>query len=168
MDIFLFGDILMFDETMCLLLYFKATNRFLPFQSVLIFHLFWKNVYNQKSLCAPTVVIAPKLVIEKTGPAEVLICEPITYKVVVRNTGDGPAENVKVSDELPAGLRTVDGSSTITAERQGISKRWQLLLVGIKSIVSVEGGAVENTPKGVLVTPVDDADCLKISLDVTA
>jgi alpha-D-xyloside xylohydrolase len=57
---------------------------------------------------------------------------------------------------------------TITVERQGLSKRWQLLLVGIESIASIEGGTVEGSPKGVLVTPANDADCLSISLDVTA
>ncbi|MBN2581521.1 MAG: DUF11 domain-containing protein [Planctomycetes bacterium] len=62
--------------------------------------------------CATTVVTAPKLAIEKTGPAEVLICEPITYKIVVRNTGDGPATNVRVTDELPNGLTAENGRQT--------------------------------------------------------
>jgi alpha-D-xyloside xylohydrolase len=56
---------------------------------------------------------------------------------------------------------------TITVERHGRSKQWQLLLVGIESIASVEGGAVESSPKGVLVTPTHDANWLRISLDVT-
>jgi alpha-D-xyloside xylohydrolase len=52
----------------------------------------------------------------------------------------------------------------ITVERRGISRRWQLLLVGIESIASVEGGVAESSTKGVLVRPTHDADCLKISL----
>jgi alpha-D-xyloside xylohydrolase len=56
---------------------------------------------------------------------------------------------------------------TITVERQGASKRWQLLLVGIEAVASVEGGTIESNKKGVLVTPMYDTDCLKISLDVT-
>lgn len=63
--------------------------------------------------CASTVIVAPKLALQKTGPAEVLICDPITYKIVVRNTGDGPATNVRVRDALPAGLVTTDGQSTV-------------------------------------------------------
>jgi alpha-D-xyloside xylohydrolase len=55
----------------------------------------------------------------------------------------------------------------ITVERQGTSKRWQLLLVGIEAVASVEGGTTQSSTKGVLVTPMDDADCLKISLDAT-
>lgn len=54
--------------------------------------------------CATTVVTAPALAIEKTGPAEVLICDDITYTIVVRNTGDAPAQNVVVMDEMPNGM----------------------------------------------------------------
>ena len=60
-----------------------------------------------------TVVTAPKLTIEKTGPAEALICEPIPIKVVVRNTGDGPAEGVRVMDNLPDGL-TYEGKKSVS------------------------------------------------------
>jgi len=62
---------------------------------------------------APTVVTAPKLTLEKTGPAEVLICEPIPIKVMIRNTGDGPASGVKITDKLPEGL-TCDGSTSVS------------------------------------------------------
>jgi alpha-D-xyloside xylohydrolase len=55
----------------------------------------------------------------------------------------------------------------ITAERRGTSKPWQLLLVGIHSIASIDGGVAESSTKGVLVRPARDVDCLKISLDVT-
>lgn len=63
--------------------------------------------------CATTVITAPKLTLEKSGPAEVLDCEPITYTVVVRNTGDGPATGVKIVDQLPDGLQTTDGNGAI-------------------------------------------------------
>jgi len=55
----------------------------------------------------------------------------------------------------------------ITVERQGASKRWQLLLVGIEGVASVEGGVIESNKNGVLVRPMYGADCLKISLDAT-
>jgi len=55
----------------------------------------------------------------------------------------------------------------ITVERQGASKRWQLLLVGIEAVASVEGGVIESNKNGVLVRPMYSADCLKISLDAT-
>jgi alpha-D-xyloside xylohydrolase len=53
---------------------------------------------------------------------------------------------------------------TINVERHGKSKAWQLLLVGIPTIESVQGGTVENSPQGVLVTPNPDTDHLRILL----
>ena len=63
--------------------------------------------------CARTVIVAPKLVIEKRCPSEVIICDPIEYTVVVRNTGDGPATNVQITDRLPDGLETEDGRTSV-------------------------------------------------------
>ncbi len=65
--------------------------------------------------CADTVITQAKLALEKTGPAEVLICRPIPYSIVVRNVGDAPATGVKIADNLPAGL-TWKGQSAVTAD----------------------------------------------------
>lgn len=64
--------------------------------------------------CARTVVTAPSIEIVKRAPAEVLICDPITYEIVVTNTGDGPATGVRVYDRLPAGLTSSDGRTELT------------------------------------------------------
>lgn len=64
--------------------------------------------------CCVTVVTSPKLAIEKRCPANVTVCDPIEYVVVVRNTGDGVAKNVKFSDNLPAGLTTTDGKNAVS------------------------------------------------------
>jgi len=64
--------------------------------------------------CATTVITQAKLVVEKSCPAEVLICKPIPYVVVVRNTGDAAATNVKLEDKLPAGL-TWRGEKVVSA-----------------------------------------------------
>jgi alpha-D-xyloside xylohydrolase len=53
---------------------------------------------------------------------------------------------------------------TITVERQGAVKRWQVLLINVPSAASVEGGTASASPQGVLVTPAGDANRLKISL----
>lgn len=59
--------------------------------------------------CAETLVVAPEVTVEKTAPAEVLVCEPIAYTIVVRNTGDGDATGIRITDELPEGMETTDG-----------------------------------------------------------
>ena len=64
--------------------------------------------------CVQIKAVQPQLQLAKTGPAEVLICEPIPYTVTVQNTGDGPATNVVVTDQLPAGLVAQDGQRTLT------------------------------------------------------
>lgn len=53
---------------------------------------------------ACTVVSQAGLSLTKTAPGETMICEPIAYKMVVTNTGDAPARNVKFADALPEGL----------------------------------------------------------------
>jgi alpha-D-xyloside xylohydrolase len=55
-------------------------------------------------------------------------------------------------------------SGILTVERQGASKPWKLLLVGIKAVKSVESGTAESTPTGTLVTPSGKANRLSISL----
>jgi uncharacterized repeat protein (TIGR01451 family) len=71
--------------------------------------------YKLPTACARIVAVQPALRLIKTGPAEVLICEPITFIVTVQNTGSGPATNVRITDELPSGLvAIVDGKETGT------------------------------------------------------
>ena len=57
---------------------------------------------------------------------------------------------------------------TITVRRQGSAKRWQLLLVGVESIASVEGGVATSSARGVRVTPAQNTDSLSISLSAPA
>jgi len=59
-------------------------------------------------------------------------------------------------------IKREDG--TLTVVRQGASKPWKLLLVGIKTVKSVNGGTEESTPNGILVTPTMKANRLRISL----
>lgn len=68
--------------------------------------------YNSE-LCCSTNVVQPALAITKTAPAEVTICDPIPMELTVTNKGTGMARNVVVRDQLPAGLTTNDGKSTI-------------------------------------------------------
>lgn len=71
--------------------------------------------YTLPTACAKIVAVQPALQLTKTGPAEILICEPITFIVTVKNTGSGPATGVKITDKLPSGLvAIVDGKETGT------------------------------------------------------
>jgi uncharacterized repeat protein (TIGR01451 family) len=68
----------------------------------------WQNM-----ICVTTNVVAPKLQITKKGPAEVMQCDEIVYTFTVTNNGTGTARNVRVEDNLEAGLIAADGSSKI-------------------------------------------------------
>lgn len=66
-------------------------------------------------VCWQTRAVRPNVTISKSGPAEVLLCDPINYTIVVENTGTGAAENIVVTDTLPNGL-TSNGQRVITRE----------------------------------------------------
>lgn len=66
--------------------------------------------------CATTVVTSPALQLEKSCPPAVVLCDPIEYVLVVRNTGDGPATNVRVTDTLPDGIVTTDGQRSVAVD----------------------------------------------------
>ena len=67
-------------------------------------------------ICLPINVIEPQLSLTKSAPADVLICDPIPMTLVVSNPGNGPTTNVTIVDNLPAGLTTSDGKSSVTLD----------------------------------------------------
>ena len=58
-------------------------------------------------------VIQPELKLTKTAPAEVLLCDLIPVRFVASNSGTGSIQNVRIVENLPAGLRTTDGKSQL-------------------------------------------------------
>src|SRR5262245_16084162 len=68
----------------------------------------------ETSVCSATKVVAPKLAIQKAMPESVTICDPIPVRIGVTNPGTGLARGVKVVDELPAGLTTTDGKTSLS------------------------------------------------------
>ncbi len=64
-------------------------------------------------LCEPIVVVKADIQLVKTAPAEVLICDPIPYKLTVRNSGSSTLTNVRITDQLPDGI-TVEGQRSVT------------------------------------------------------
>jgi uncharacterized repeat protein (TIGR01451 family) len=65
--------------------------------------------------CAQTIIVAPALVIEKQCTPMVTVCDPIEYVITVRNTGDGPANNVVVRENLPSGITTQSGNTGLAS-----------------------------------------------------
>jgi len=66
------------------------------------------------SVC--TTAVQPCLNVQLTGPCDHLLCDCADYKIVVRNTGNGQACNVKLSTSLPCGMSTLDGRSTFETQ----------------------------------------------------
>ncbi len=87
--------------------------------------------------CAVVKVVEPTLELAKIAPAEALLCEPIQVDFVVTNTGTGAAQNVQITDTLPAGLQTTDGKGKIVLEAgtlaAGESRRFSIKLRATKT-----------------------------------
>jgi alpha-D-xyloside xylohydrolase len=91
--------------------------------------------------------------------------EGVTLRVYELEDGDQIlAEIPSLTGEIQTTFEVRREGQTISVERDGKSKAWQLLLVGIPKISSVEGGMVVSHPQGVLITPLPDTDHLQISL----
>jgi uncharacterized repeat protein (TIGR01451 family) len=50
----------------------------------------------------------PAITIEKLSPAEIQVGKPATFEMIVRNVGQIPAQNVVVTDQVPAGTQLAD------------------------------------------------------------
>jgi len=100
---------------------------------------------------ATTRIGAPELTLAKEGPSEMIFCRPWTYTLIVRNTGDAPAMNVRIEDKLPANLLTTKGeqsvSFTLGTIEAGGSKQVQFEVKSTtagtfrnEAVVSADGG----------------------------
>lgn len=73
------------------------------------------NYAGSQESCEPFRVIAPKLTAVKSAspsPGLVPIGQAITYTIALTNSGDGPANNVLVTDAIPAGTTVQLGSAS--------------------------------------------------------
>lgn len=71
--------------------------------------IFCATVTFETGACATMRIVQPELVLTKTAPPEVLLCDPIPLQFLVANRGSGVARNVRVTDTLPDGWSTMDG-----------------------------------------------------------
>jgi uncharacterized repeat protein (TIGR01451 family) len=65
-------------------------------------------------VCSETRLVQPELALVKQLPQEVVLCEPIPMRLVVRNTGSGVARNVQIVDDLPEGWKTEEGRTQVS------------------------------------------------------
>lgn len=64
-------------------------------------------------ICQTINVIQPALTVNKVATPQAMLCDAITYKITVTNSGTGLAKHVRVLDSLPAGVTTSDGKSAL-------------------------------------------------------
>lgn len=69
--------------------------------------------YSLPGICINPTITEPLLAILKRAPSEVLLCDMIPLTFAVTNTGTGFADDVKVVESLPRGLRTQDGKRDV-------------------------------------------------------
>ncbi|MBV8516276.1 MAG: DUF11 domain-containing protein [Acidobacteria bacterium] len=73
------------------------------------------NNANDSDSVTTTVIAEADLLLSKTGPANAVAGQPITYTITVTNNGPSTADNVIVSDPTPAGLTFVSNSGACTS-----------------------------------------------------
>lgn len=64
-------------------------------------------------LCSTTKVVKPALKLVAEGTPAALACDPVVYKFTVSNTGNGVARNAKVRAQLPKGVKTLAGKTSV-------------------------------------------------------
>jgi uncharacterized repeat protein (TIGR01451 family) len=66
----------------------------------------------------------PQLTVERSQPESAIVGQPMTYQMIIRNSGSASASSVVVEDPIPEGVR-IDGTEPI-AQTNGKSLIWQL------------------------------------------
>jgi uncharacterized repeat protein (TIGR01451 family) len=109
-----------------------------------------------------TRVTRPQLTLTITGTESALVGDPATFKIQVANVGTGPATNVVVHDNLPAGLWHDQGQhidADIGTLGPGESRVLNLQTTAVKvgreineAIVTADEGIRANAQAGVQIT----------------
>ncbi len=81
----------------------------------------------------------PAITIEKLSPAEIQVGKSANFELIVRNVGQVPAQNVVVSDQVPAGTQLADVKPP-PAQNSGGSLVWQLGTIqpGDEAVISLQ------------------------------
>jgi uncharacterized repeat protein (TIGR01451 family) len=83
-------------------------------------------------VCVTTTVGRAQLAIKKTGPQVAQLGSDVTYSVVVQNTGNTMARDVRVTDLVPDGFSSATGQKELNFDvgnlDAGVSKSFQVTL----------------------------------------
>lgn len=122
--------------------------------------------YDPPLLCLTIEAVQPALSISLAMTDEMILCDPVKMTVTVKNTGTGPAENVMVRVPMPAGMQTLDGSSTAmvnvgtltSGQSRSIDLQGKVMETGsytVQATATAEGGleARSNTQSTMVRTP---------------
>ncbi len=113
----------------------------------------------------------PALELIKTAPAQVSLCDPIEMKIVVRNIGEVPATQVRVTDTLPPGFKPLDekllaGLDTGTLEPgHGMEYKFYVIAsapgtyTNLATVVCAEGVTTNASSVTLVQGPVLAIDC---------
>jgi len=88
----------------------------------------------------PIEVIAPQLKVEMAGPRSRYLERQATYEVAVSNPGTAPAHHVRLTAELPSGLKFVSANNNAHYDSQTRTVQWALA-----ELPSGETGTVQLT-----------------------
>lgn len=84
-------------------------------------------------LCESINVVKADLELVKTAPSTVTVCDQITLKYVVRNSGSSALSGVVIKDPLASGLTTTDGATSVSIDvgslGKGESKEYSVVVI---------------------------------------
>ena len=107
------------------------------------------DVTYNSSACIETAVVAPSLDLRKEAPEKIMACDEATLRYTVTNNGTGVARDVRISDALPAGWKTIDGRDDVehmvgnlsAGQTQSIDVRVRPAGSGVVSSMATASGA---------------------------
>jgi hypothetical protein len=115
------------------------------------------SVTYSNTLCAKTQVVNPDLLLIKTAKSDGIICEEFWFTYEVVNPGSGMARNIRVRDEIPSGLRTVEGNMRVVEFAAGDlapgeKKRFTVKAKGVETgrhrsiaVATADGGLISES-----------------------
>ena len=126
---------------------------------------------SRAALAENVVVHRGGLAVELDGPAFQFVGTPANYRLVVRNPGDAPSKNVKLTAKLPTGMRFVSGSDGAKGEDapEGGKVTWNLerLDPGAERVLQMKCTLAVSGPNRLEITSAADDELVASAEGVT-